>query len=234
MSTISESVPAGSYSHLNACNAALHKVWSPSCVIITPTLNRSFIEQHRTCLQVPLLSICSENRICVLLNREAVELEPPALRNPYIGRTRGTIDHEDKEQINEKVKRAAAAAREMENKERKAKEIRTESEWRWGKSKDLGPDSAKHTISWRSSCSVYVFHKNKWVTILEAAKQREAASRRQCYVSSRILKVELALVIPLEKNMPDSENMRAARLNKTCMMTHWPVFVSQPYLCLLK
>lgn len=39
----------------------------------------------------------------VLLNKEAVVQEPPALKNPYIGRTPGTIDHEESESMKKRT-----------------------------------------------------------------------------------------------------------------------------------
>lgn len=108
--------------------AAQDEVWLPFCVVIVTTRspNCGPIEQHHLCLQAALLSICGERErergrggISVLLNKEAVELEPPAPRNPYIGRTRGTIDHVERDWINGREKRAA----ERGDKERKQKDI---------------------------------------------------------------------------------------------------------------
>lgn len=76
--------------------------------------------------------------------KEAVELEPRALRNPYIGRTPGTIDHRAKEWINERDKWAA----EREDKERKQKEIRADRRVKGRKIRtELGTDSAPHIFS---------------------------------------------------------------------------------------
>lgn len=149
------------------CNAALHEVWLPFCVIIITTRR-----PNCSCIEQPRYPFAERGRIRIsfLLNQEAVELEHPALRTSYLGWTPGTINHGQKE--SESMRKRIGQQRGRIKKVDKRVE---------GRKKQTSSGLIQQNACSGSTLSRII--NRRWVTLQEVVKQWERPSVSLCCVA---------------------------------------------------